>query len=264
MPHDFVNHLLPWLLVPVGLLALVYVFGPVFVWSIARIKRDPTTIPFDPERTPAPAAVQEELDRSVAALQTAGFELVSYLVLPDMVPDVKSIAVLLVRREEDVQSLINVSIGTVGGQAKMQDRCIEFITAFADGFEHHTLWNLMPPPLPPLPHKSILQVDSDDAGFLWRVHRAAVEAKRTAKNRPLPADIGSPEYVARETAKTWMSLTEIGWAWIDERRNQFRLTAKGACLMTWGMLWPVSRIRRAARRRRNRRLFAEWDVTDRA
>lgn len=66
----------------------------------------------------------------------------------------------------------------------------------------------------------------------------------------------------REMTKSWTALAEVGWVRVDQRRDAFRLTAKGACLATWGLLWPVSRRRRAARRRRNARLFAEWGVID--
>jgi hypothetical protein len=261
MPADSVTSLVLWLLVPAGLLAAVYVIGPLVVWSMARFRKDPTAIPFDPRQTPAPPEVQADLDRAVEALRPEGFEPMSYIVFPDSMPGTKTIAVLLIRREDDVLVLINVSINTFGGQAKVGDRSIEFVTTFADGFEHHTLWNLTSPPLPRMPSKSVLQVDSDDAGFLWRVHRAAVEAKRTSKNRPLPEDVVTPEYVKAEMLKSWTELAEVGWTRVDERRNEFRLTAKGAYLATWGMLWPVAGIRRAARRRRNARLFEEWGVT---
>jgi hypothetical protein len=176
--------LLLWLLgVPAAILAAVYLLGPIGVLLIGRVRRNPTSIPFDPQQTPAPPEVQNVLDRAAEALRPEGFEPVSHVVLPDMIPDAKIIAVMLVRRPDEVQALINVSVGTVGSQTKIQDRCIEFVTAFADGTEHHTLWNLVSPPIPRLPSKSILQVDSDDAAFLWRVHRR-YEGEPHGKNAP--------------------------------------------------------------------------------
>ncbi len=243
-----------------GLFALQYVLGPVLIRYTQTMKATPTLVTFNPEVQPAPPAVQSFLDTTEAELWDCGFEAVAHVALPDMVPNVKSIIVVMVSPESDDAAMAAAMFPT-GAGAPMRKFHVEFSTDFADGFEVSTMNSTEESVFRPLPHKRLLQCDFiRDPVHLWRIHERAVKEFGTGPKKPLPQEDAVTERFRASLLKEFTDQVSVGWLYFDEENDVFRPTWKGACLMTWKLCWPVSWLRRMQRRKRAMQLLEEWDL----
>src|SRR5690349_11424260 len=96
-------------------LAVPYVLGPVLIRFSHETRRNPTLIMFDPGERPAPEAVQEFLDDTHAKLWGCGFEVIARVALPDLMPNVKAIFMLLARPESHDNAMAVAAFGEGGG-----------------------------------------------------------------------------------------------------------------------------------------------------
>ena len=254
---------LAWLAaVALGVLLLPYVLGPVLIQATHKSRAAPTLIAFDPDERPAPPAVQEVLDDTEAALWSCGFEVIEHVALPDLVPNVKAVFVLLTRPESN-DSAMAVAAFAASGATPMKRYYVEFATEYADGFELCTNNGTDESAYCPLPHKRVLQCDFlRDPEALWRFHERAAQEFGTGPKKPVPTRQSALEHLRQGMLKEHTDQIAVGWLWHDEENEAFRPTWKGACLMTWKLCWPVSLIRRTARRKRAKALMQEWDLTE--
>lgn len=261
MLFDSVPPELAWpIAVIFGLFALQYVLGPVLIRYTQSMRASPTLVTFDPEVQPAPPAVQQFLDSTEAELWDHGFESVAHVALPDVVPNVKSIIVVMVRPESDDAAMAATMFGT-GAGANIRKFHVEFSTDFADGFEVATTNSTEESVFKPLPHKKVVQCDFiRDPVHLWRVHERAVKEFGTGPKVPVPTQDEAVERLRASLRKEFTDQVAVGWLYFDEENDVFRPTWKGACLMTWKLCWPVGWIRRMRRRKRAQQLLEEWDV----
>jgi hypothetical protein len=89
----------------------------------------------------------------------------------------------------------------------------------------------------------------EDARELYRAHTDVV-AHLGPRSEPIVPLEGDPAayqcaYTNRERAR----FKECGYFYLDPEADCYRPTWKGAVLLTWKLLWPVSAIRRARIRR---------------
>jgi len=88
-----------------------------------------------------------------------------------------------------------------------------------------------------------------DPGQLYRLHRELLRQRfLDVPARLLPSG-GEVTAVRESMAKYLSRQVDYGHLYLDSRSRSYRPTMKGACLMTWKSVWPVSRIRAALRRR---------------
>lgn len=249
--------------VPVGLLLLPYVLGPLLIRLTQKLRRSPTLLTFDADEQPAPAWVQEYLDETEAELWGCGFEALEHIILPDLLPNVQSIFVLMTREESNDAAIAVAMFGT-GAQESVRKYHVEFATDFEDGFELCTNNTGEESAFKPLPHKRILQFDFiSDPSALWQIHQRAIQEFGTgAAKKPMPDKSQAIDRFREALVKEFTDQVDVGWLWYDEFHDVFRPTWKGACLMVWKLCWPVSTLRRAARRKNARRLLREWDMTE--
>lgn len=261
MPFDSVPPELAWpIAVIAGLFALQYVLGPVLIRYTQTMKASPTLVTFDPEVQPAPAAVQSFLDATEADLWDCGFEAVAHVALPDVLPNVQSIVVIMVRPESNDAAMAATMFGT-GGGTTVRKFHVEFSTDFTDGFEVSTMNSTEESVFRPLPHKKVLQCDFvRDPARLWRIHERAVREFGTGPKIPVPDQEEAVERFRASLHKEFTDQVAVGWLYFDEENDVFRPTWKGACLMTWKLCWPVSWFRRMRRRKRAMQMLEEWDL----
>lgn len=262
-----------------GIVLAPYVLGPVLVHTTQKIRREPTLIAFDPDEQPAPRAVQEFLDKTAAALRGCGFEVLAHVVLPDLVPNVKALFVLLSRPASNdnavavalfaseaavLQKLVRTAATRYSylvpePRAPLRKSYVEFATDYADGLELCTNNNSEESAYRRLPHRVVLQPDFiEDPAELWRFHERATRELGTGPKQPCPSPDEALDHLRDAMVKEQNEQVDVGWLWFDEDSAAFRPSWKGACLITWKLCWPVAALRRAARRRRARRLLHEW------
>ena len=254
---------LRWLVLAlVALVLLPYLLGPVLVRFTQKSRAHPTILTFDPDERPAPATVQEFLDECEAALWSCDFEVLTHAALPDLVPNVKAIFVLLSRQasNDDAIAVALFGEGAGGGVRKFY---VEFSTSWLDGTVINTNNTPDESAYRPLPHKKMLQFDFvKDPAELWRVHERATRELASGPKKPSPTRQTAVERLREGMLKENTDQVAVGWLWLDETPGFFRPTWKGACLMTWKLCWPVSAMRRAARRGRARGMLREWGIED--
>lgn len=259
---DFTSSAVFWFIaVPVGLLLLPYVAGPVLIRFTQKMSRSPTVLTYDADEQPAPEWVQDYLDYAEATLWGCGFEALHHIVLPDLMPNVQAIFVLMTRPESNDAAIAAAMFGT-GANASIRKHHVEFATDYADGFELCTNNTSEESVFKALPHKRVLQFDFvSDPAVLWEIHERALQEFAIGSKKSVPDKSQAIEAFREALVKEFTDQVEVGWLWCDESHDVFRPTWKGACLMVWKLCWPVSTLRRAARRKNARRLLREWDMT---
>ncbi len=182
--------------------------------------------------------------------------------VPNLTGCVQAFLLVLLDRSEKTAALVSallaeLATGTRGATA------VEIATRFTDGSVVITTNADRLRPFPPLPGATVAQLPSvRDASTLDRVHRMLVrrldeDRGRTPRVRDDPGEASG--FVAslledkeKQAAAGRMRLTSDGTA--------YRMTWKGAALLSWNRLWPFSTMRRARLRRRERGLLREADA----
>jgi len=85
---------------------------------------------------------------------------------------------------------------------------------------------------------------------LYALHGALVKKYYDLREPDFPEDGTEIDRLKKGMVKNNEKLVKIGYYYLDKKGDFFRPTIKGACLMTWKQLWPISAIRNALDRRR--------------
>jgi hypothetical protein len=135
---------------------------------------------------------------------------------------------------------------------------INFISEYEDKTTFTTSNSRVAPVTPRLPGHpdSMAFPQVRDARTLYEVHRA--RGPRDA--RPVGVGDDLPAYLARSEGRAFPHWIASGYYYLDESARVYRPTWKGACLMTWKSLWPVSALRRALRMRKASRALRQLGV----
>jgi hypothetical protein len=243
--------------------AFPYVAGPILIKFTQRMRAYPNLQPFDPDQEPPPGQVATYFAERVAELESVGFRVVNYVLLPDQIPNVTALFVLVENRESSDLGMAALMYGMQegpGGKAiQMQNQHVEFSTEMIDGTEIDTNNSRIESGFSRVTHKRVFQFDPTlDAARLFYYHQRVVDEFGTAGKRPLPPTEELLNVVGQSMHKEMADQVPLGMLYLDGAREYFRMTWKGAILMTWKNLWPVTALRRAARARRARGLIERW------
>jgi hypothetical protein len=92
---------------------------------------------------------------------------------------------------------------------------------------------------------------------LFQVHRARADRKWPGRRGVIPPDGNAADYLHAEVQRDMKRLEVAGYKYLDPDANAYRMTIKGAYIMTWRLLWPLKPMRFAARRRKADRELKE-------
>lgn len=256
-PLDDLN-LFAWMLAAVGgLLALQYILGPILIRYTQKMRGSPHSSHSILKRSRPRPTSRHSSTQLKQNSGDHGFEALAHVALPNVLANVKSIVVVMVRPESNDAAMAATMFGT-GGGTTVEKFHVEFSTDFADGIEVATTNSKEESVFRPLPHKKLLQCDfARDPVGLWRIHDRATREFGTGSKVRVPGGDEVVERFAASLRKEFTDQVAVGWLYYDEEHDVFRLTWKGACLMTWKICWPVAQIRRAPRRKRVNRLLEE-------
>lgn len=131
-------------------------------------------------------------------------------------------------------------------------------TAFADGYAIVTTNFADAGTFPHDPRKHRLAIPGlVDVALLCEIHRRRRASLAPARLEPvLPPEGREAEEQEREDAEECARVAAAGYYALDADGVRYRPTFKGAYLMTWKLMWPVSALRRRAKRRTARRELA--------
>ena len=246
-----------------GVLALLVVSLPLLPWAlgpilIRRSYRFPPELaiePFDPDDPETPAAVRASIEETGRALAAEGFAPRAHLLTENESPHSLMFLSLFENRPARVLArLLTLYAGR--GKALRRQTILLFSTEFADGTEIATNNSRTLSNSPPCPWRTIVNVPAaEGARELYRIHTDAVAhlSPRSEASVPLEGDplAWQQGYSIRERAR----FVECGYLYLDPEADCYRATWRGAVLMAWKLLWPVSAIRRARLRRRTEELL---------
>lgn len=231
--------------------------GARWVWAPLRIKRT-QSLAIRIERVPTTLEhltppMRTFIGESTAVLGEAGFRVVASHYVPNAVPNVTGVEVLLTNGDTgEYAKLIAVT-------AKTTRALVAYVcTDLSSGERWVTCSSSQASLLPPEPKTNVLMIDGvRDVGALLELHRRRLADAGVTEigNRVLPAagdEIGFLEQSDERSAR-WAE--QIGYRYRDEAAGVWRYTLKGAYLCTWRMLEPVKSYRL---RKRQRLAQAEW------
>ncbi|HPM80241.1 MAG TPA: hypothetical protein PLF81_06050 [Candidatus Anammoximicrobium sp.] len=254
-----------WLLTLAGIalciLLIPYVLGPILVFFTLRFRMPPTVVPVDPRVHPLPAEARNYLAEAYRALTAEGFELVGTMLLPDLVPNVKTLFAMYVNRPSSdmAMSAIIVAQGGVGGELKTS--YVEFVRRFDDGVVVQTNNSSELSAFKRMPGEFTTKFwQVRDIRQLYGLHQLLVERFRQRGQSVNRLDTEYSGDAVRYVAKAVLEETfrdQVGTGYLAEDASGFRPSFKGAWIMAWQELWPVKGIRRWRERHRAERLLAE-------
>jgi hypothetical protein len=136
-------------------------------------------------------------------------------------------------------------------------RSVYFITIFVDGREVETANSTHVRLFPPVAGHDYRQFpEAEDPGLLYEIHRLRT-APSGSDRRDFPAVGEEVAYLTRKMTEFYLQHVETGYLQEVEPGELFAPTIKGAFLMTWKLLPPMSWIARWRRWEDNRAFLAE-------
>ncbi len=91
---------------------------------------------------------------------------------------------------------------------------------------------------------------------LYQIHRELIRRHATGASPRDVRDTQALTTVAEAMQRDFREQEARGWFYLDPSAVQYRLTLKGAYLMTWRLLWPIQSIRKLRRNLAARRIDA--------
>jgi hypothetical protein len=241
------------LLVSVPLLP--WIIGPVLIYQTYRIKTERAFDRFDPQAADTSPHVAEPIRETAAALVPLGFTPGTHVWSTNDAPRATTFLSLFESPWERTRALL-ITIYAGRGKRVRRQTVLAFSTELADGSEVATNNATMLSNTPRWPARTTVNLpDVRDSAELFKIHAAVLEHLGAPVERRLPVD-GDP--VARQqdyTRREEQRFVEAGYLDPDPEGEYYRATWKGAVLMAWKLLWPVSAIRRARLRRRSQALL---------
>ncbi|MBV9850180.1 MAG: hypothetical protein JO250_10945 [Armatimonadetes bacterium] len=265
MPHLLHTALLA-LLWYVG---FMYLVAPLIVRFNQRMSASPRFEPLDWTRVPPEA--RQYLIENAGVLEALGFQAAAYVASTGMTANVLPLLIISINRVTGEKAMTAVFYALSQGTARLTARYVEFTTWFADGRSLDTSNNSTARafasspdhPLHRFPmvsepaqllavHRRLSQqfeeeIENAPPAVTWHfTHRMAV----TGTNRVLPRPGEEVAELAEVVVASYDRQCHAGRLYLDAAAGAYRPTLRGAYLMTWGLLWPVTVLRRAVERRR--------------
>ena len=194
----------------------------------------------------------------VNAIHSLGFDLVAHLRSVNVLSGVTTTLTLLYNRDTLDQAMVN-EIRAVRDNVTVKLTCYaEFISEFEDDHSVCTNNSSTVGIFARIPSNPIYQLpEVNDPESLYSIH-SALAASLNARKKRLPSEGEEITSLVDSIARSLDRQVGLGYFWLDESSRSYRLTIKGAAIMTAKSLWPLSMIRKRramADSRRIRRKF---------
>jgi hypothetical protein len=257
-----------WLL---GFLALSYIGLPLLILFSQKAQADPQFLPID--SSSVPPDVSRFFSSVVPELEKEGFYVSVSLGLPSLMPDMQTFLVMLINRSTGDRAMVTV-INSTNPKALSTVMYLEFSTRFVTGECFDTLNAPTLSAFQNGPKNTKTRVPSvQDPHTLYQIHRWVMNQKAPAASKITCRDGEEGDHLKSVLIESYNErVLDFRWqdssSWQDAyyrtmiiesydeqvRFGRLKLNAgeavyqptiKGAYLMTWGMLWPLSWIRKA-------------------
>lgn len=250
------SHEIQWVAVIIagcGLVASFYLLIPWLIYSSQRMTGDPEIVLFDPKERPPPKRTARYLEETGETLLGLGFEPQPCVALPDPMPNVKAVTQLWIHPERQDAALVSAIFG-VSPQVPTSQQV--YYTEFLSRFDSEEVRVIQTnnvgtvSAFPDLPNELSFRFPMvKSVGQLERLHRKLVERRQPQARRIVSLTDkfkGNLEaYIRWVLIDSYRKQEGTGYLVRDDGCNFWRPTVKGAYLMTWSQLWPMSMILKA-------------------
>ena len=232
------------LVLPLFLMVAYYIGGPVLLYVSLKITANPTF-----QSVKLTDFSSKELDNFFLVsrrLAADNFGTLDEYVLASDDPDTQTAIMIMAHPETGDRAIITALLIRFNEEWRPLMQWVEFTTHFEDGARICSNNNPGPDWFAPPPEKRIYRFPSvTDARELYRRHRRAVLCH--APNSPLvyiTLDAKSDEWLLRDFRAECEHQRHAGILALDTRnRGAYRLTLRGAFLLTWRLLIPFRNAR---------------------
>ena len=150
----------------------------------------------------------------------------------------------------------------IKGEKQLGLTYLEFSTEFETGHDLCTNNSTQLPPWPSQPDKIMYSLPQvQDAARLYQVHQAVITHHRELVRPQAPP---GRETIANHLTRSFEAEYEAkviqGVLAPRNEKGQYRCTFRGAYVMTWGLLWPVTMFRRQKRDSLARAILKSLDL----
>ena len=186
-----------------------------------------------------PPMVQGLVGRCAQSFEALGFSLVGYFDLGSLAPNTRSYIAYFAYRS--LGTFANVSV--VSSPVKTAGY-FEFSSSFANGLTLDTNTNGSASLTPPQPDILIFRFpEIFDATELFQIHRRLIQKHARGLQPRLPAEGQEASRIKAQVELFGQRQARSGYMYLGRDGSAYRLTWKGAFLMGWKSVWPISPIR---------------------
>jgi hypothetical protein len=256
---DLVLLVLVNFLVCYGLLAIM---APIALKRSSWLAADRQYLPLDTDSKDAPEAFRSWSQSVIPSMEALGFLVRGHFRPSPDIPTSKAFVTLFANRKSG-QTAQFFSVTAQRGIFRRSETVLTFKTEFADQTKLYTSNSrtLANQPRIRIREGSMSFPDIDDPRRLYAIHQATLSSMGGDVTR-INVVIDDPaEYLHTEFLEDVAKFAESGYYYLDAKRDAYRLTWKGAILVTWKNLWPFNWIRELRRRTQGARLLRELDLT---
>ena len=215
-----------------------HVVGPIALRSTFRFatRCEPMSVPVEE----MPQEASSQFAPRIPQMQSLGFELIGCFYCGEMASDTKSFVAYFVNRQTSDFSNVTVVVspGKVAGY-------FEFSTRLTNGTLIETNTNSILPLAPNNPDYRVFRFPKiTEPQALYDLHRQLLAKYANgfgAQGEPKGHEI---QRMVRVVEQYGARHEKIGYMYLADGGTHYRLTWKGACLMTWRALWPTVLVRR--------------------
>jgi hypothetical protein len=248
----------------VALVTSPYWGGPILIRATMRQAAEPDLLKFDPTDPMLPHDVAGHFQRVRKGLEPLGFQVAEGMALPHQTERVKALVLLLVHRGNKDAALATAIYAKMPEGTKLQTAYTEFVSRYRDGTVVQTNNTEQLGAFKTRPHITTIRLPMiRNVERLYQLHRAATKRHDESPGKVLRLDEefrgDAAAYFAAALVEELSGQIETGYMYLSERESAFRPTWKGAFIMTWGLLWPISAIRRTLRDAKARQMLRELE-----
>ena len=245
------------------LVLVPYWLGPVVVYLTQRSSAAPAFTVYDPTRQVVPESITVAFQEAERSLVEAGFAKVGDFFQTGFMQSVTS-RVTLFEKAATRQEAVSVGVYVSAEPARVIAHYVEVLARLKDGRALLVNNSPMAGAYAPVPGKTVEQFPGvRDPRRLARLHERLL-ARLGSRGSVREIDRGgdAAAYLGRAVVEELEQQIPTGYLQLDRASGTFRPTVKGAAVMTWRQLPPMSWIRRIRTRRRAAELVTSLGVTE--
>lgn len=237
--------------------SLPFWIGPFIVHATQKMQAHPTIEPAVLEDFPEESQIF--FTKNFPLLQQLDFQSVAFFKIPDLLPNLKNLVALWINRKtQELAILTDVHIRNE--KMDLHQFYIEFCTTFTNHSEISTN-NTQELVEHYHPNKEVFIFPQlENPIQLYSVHQHLVQKYRSTRQTCVPLAGQEMEEFRNNLVEDLGYLPSKGYWAYDAENDIYRITWKGAFLLTWRLAWPVGAIRKWSQRQEAKRLLKSLDI----